>query len=69
MERLADGVVVANHRLEAGLTFSTIPWVAKRRFSVPLDATLSYERSVAGRNNEPVSNVIALEVAGYFKVL
>lgn len=68
-QALMDETALRNHRLEVGLTFSTIPWVAAKRFWLPLDATLSYERSVAGINNAPISNVVSLEIAGYFKVL
>ncbi|MCC6751313.1 MAG: hypothetical protein IT371_26910 [Deltaproteobacteria bacterium] len=67
-QSLMDETAVRNHRIEAGVTFTTIPWVAAKKFSIPLDATLSYERSLAGKNNAAISNVLALEIAGYFKV-
>jgi len=36
---------------------------------VPLMITLSYSRSLAGINNAAISNTLALDMAGYFKVL
>jgi hypothetical protein len=65
---LMDETAQQNHQLEVGVTFSTIPWVEKGRFRLPLDASLTYSRSLAGINNAAIANVLALELAGYFKV-
>ena len=66
---LMDETALRNHQLEAGLLFSTLPWVVSGRTRVPLMITLSYSRSLAGINNAAISNTLALDMAGYFKVL
>jgi len=68
-QALIDETALGNHTLEVGLTFSTVPLVQRERFFLPLDATLTYARSVGGINNAPIANTLALELAGYFKVL
>lgn len=62
---LTDG---KNHLLSGGLTFSTLPLFERKRAALPLDATLSYERSIYGKNRAVVSNVISLLLTAYFKL-
>lgn len=68
-QALMDETALQNHQLEAGIALSTVPWVLRKRFSVPLVLTASYARSVAGKDNAPISNTVSLELAGMFKVL
>ncbi len=65
LEILTDG---RSHLLEAGLTFTTVPWALREAFPVPFDVTLSYERAIAGSHRAIISNMVALNLAVYFKV-
>jgi hypothetical protein len=58
-----------SHILEAGLVFSTVPWVVAKELDLPFDASISFARSIAGRDNAPITNTVSLELAAYLEVI
>lgn len=66
---LTDETALRDHRITVGGTFSTVPLVLRNAYWLPLDITLMYERSIAGKNNALIANTVSFEVAGYLEVL
>lgn len=64
-DALTAETALEQHLVEAGVGFSTLPWVARDGFPVPLDITLAAQVSVAGRGNAPRFAGVTLEIATY----
>jgi hypothetical protein len=65
-QSLEDETNWTEHVIETGLSYSTLPLYLEKKFSVPLNASLTYRNRFAGRNNVYKSEYIALALQFYF---
>ncbi len=54
------------HVYKLGVTYSTLPLYAEKKFSVPLEVTLEYRNRFAGSNNNLASQYVGAWLQIYF---
>jgi len=65
-QSLEDETDVKSHLASAEISYSTIELFTKKKFPVPMDASLGYEYMFAGRNNSLEQKYLTLKLAVYF---
>jgi hypothetical protein len=65
LERLSKNTQSQSHRLELGVSYSTVPMVLKDEFSLPLELKVAWNHSLAGQN-APLVHYGRIDFAVFF---
>ena len=65
-QSLEDETNWTEHVIETGLSYSTVPLYLEKKFSIPMNVSLTYRNRFAGRNNVYKSDYINLALQFYF---